>query len=118
MKKYYAILSSIITAASIYVSVILYREIKEYIAYSFDSMKGFGMIALILLVEGFIAAWNLWMLKKSNLLSIIVSIIISIMLIIALYKFLLVGFLYPFMLLGAYGFMLINKIISKNNFNK
>lgn len=118
MKKYFAILSSIITAVSIYISVILYREVKDYIAYSFDSIKGFGMIALILFVMGFIIAWNLCILKKSNLLSIIASILISIALIVALYKFLLIGFLYPFMLVGAYGFILMNRLFHKNNFNK
>lgn len=115
MKKYYAILSSLITAVVIYVSVMLDMKVKEYIANTFDSKKGFLMIALILFVVGIVVASNIWLLLKSNIVSVIVSIFIGVILQVAMFHFLRNGFLYPATIIGAYAFVLIKKLVCKKN---
>lgn len=115
MKKYYSVISSIVTAVVIYIAVLLNQKVSTYVAETFDGMRGMEYRALILLVVGICVGWNLWMLQKieKNIVACIASIVISIALILVMYRCLLTGFLYPIALIGAYGFLLVSKLFCK-----
>lgn len=120
MKKFYPIISSLVTAVFFYVAVLLNRKIEIYKADTFNIKGSMAYEALILLGIGVCLAWNLWMLQKveESIIALIASILISILLIVVMYIYLLEGFLYPILLIGAYGFMLIIKIFCKNRRNR
>lgn len=111
MKNIHSVISSIITAVAIYVAIILNRKVDMYTAVTYDGIGGMRYKALIFLVLGIFVGWNLWALQKSNWISAVINIVIAILLGIILFYYLRTGFLYPMILIGAYGFMLISKLL-------
>lgn len=120
MKDFCSIISSLVTAVLFYIAVLLNRKIDVYKADTFDIKGSMAYEALILFIIGACLCWNLWTLQKTEkfIVVLIVSILISMALIVIMYKYLLTGFMYPIVLIGAYVFMLIIKLFYRNKLNK
>lgn len=117
MKKYYSVISSIVTAVIMYIAVLLNRRIEAYKVDTFDIKGSMIYEALIIFAVGVCVGWNLWMLYKAEkrTIALTVSILISIILMAVMYRYLFEGILYPIVLIGAYGFGLVNKLFSKKS---
>ena len=116
MKRFYPIISSLVTAMAFYVATLLEQKITLYRMDTLDMMGGMGYESLLILVMGAFIGWNLWMLMRAekSVILLSVSFIIVIAVLALMYWYLRDGFLYPIILIGAYGFLLISKLFCKN----
>jgi cytochrome bd-type quinol oxidase subunit 2 len=115
MKKYYSVISSIFVAIVLYIAVILDGKINDYVASTFNGYNGMIYRALVFFVVGICIGLNIWLLQQSekSVVSLIISIVIILALTIFVFYYLNNIVIYPIILIGIYAYMLVSKLLCK-----